>query len=107
MRDKAQVWTEQQERLLRAAQAAVNGAGREYTDSGDYMIEASDFEALRDIVQEIHDDAVKAIQENAERVRQGMKLERCSVGECGLCEGASAECSCRCHKPWYAQEGGR
>lgn len=58
-------WTEQQERLLRAAQAVVNGAN-EYEEARDgERVTTIDPEALADlkaIVQEINDDAVKLIK---------------------------------------------
>lgn len=77
MRDAKQTWTEQQERLLRAAQDIVSLSGHEYgpEGGGDYMVSPEDFESLRDIVKEISDDAVREIEANAERVRQALKLE--------------------------------
>lgn len=66
-------WTDQQERLLRAAQDVVNdGHFWDSGDSGDnhYSVDPDIFDALKAVVQEISDDAVKAI-EAAQREGKG------------------------------------
>lgn len=58
-------WTDQQERLLRAAQDVVNNANEhEEARDGERVttVFPEDFAALKAIVQEISDDAVKAIR---------------------------------------------
>jgi hypothetical protein len=58
MRDPNQTWTEQQERLLFAAQAIVNDAVP-YASS--YDVDKETFETLKAVVKEISDDAEQAI----------------------------------------------
>lgn len=57
-------WTDQQERLLRAAQDVVNDAGTEpeMGPGTSYLVDRDTLDALRAIVQEISDDAIEAIK---------------------------------------------
>lgn len=56
-------WTEQQERLLRAAQDVVNDAESRGSGLGECILVGLDeFGSLKAVVQEIHDDAVKIIE---------------------------------------------
>jgi hypothetical protein len=72
MRDKGQTWTEQQERLLFAAQAVVNDAEAHGEGPGDvpYMVDRETLDALREVVKQISDDAVKALEEFGREARR-------------------------------------
>lgn len=92
-------WTEQQERLLRAAQDVVNDAEGPNTtrDKGEFYVVYSDtLDVLKAIVQEISDGAVKAIEAIQAEARLG---HGCTCGEaygsrpqetpkCAYCVGA-------------------
>lgn len=85
--EKNQAWPELAERVLRAAQDAVNDSaectagGQTCVHAGSYIVDKDTMDELKSAVQAVHEDAVKTIEREIElaKLEEHRERNRCKA----------------------------